>query len=117
VARHRGPDPPGLFVAADPEYLGDLSDPMKLIVDTLGRVEAYVDELTAARRAHPTDDLATVIGNGEIDGVPLGHLERLWYCIIVATAGHDTTPVALSGGFEQLHTPLSRRLELGAWFV
>lgn len=92
----------GLFGAADPEYLGDLSDPMKLIVDTLGTFEAYFDELTAARRSHPTDDLATVIANGQIDGVPLGELERLWYYIIVATAGHDTTSFALSGGFEQL---------------
>ena len=92
----------GLFGAADPEYLGDLTDPMKLIIDTLGRFEAYFDELTAARRAEPTGDLATVIANGEIDGVPMDDLARLWYYIIVATAGHDTTSFALSGGFEAL---------------
>src|SRR3546814_14138703 len=27
--------------------------------------------------------------------------ERLWYYIIVATAGHDTTSFALSGGMER----------------
>ena len=92
----------GLFGAADPEYLGDFSDPLALITDTIHTFESYFDELTAARRAHPTDDLATVIANGVIDGLPLGEDERLWYYIIVATAGHDTTSFALSGGFEQL---------------
>lgn len=92
----------GLFGAADPEYLGDLSDPMELIVGTIGKFQAYFDALTEQRRKHPTDDLATVLANGRIDGQPLGDLELLWYYIIVATAGHDTTSFSLSGGFEQL---------------
>jgi len=92
----------GLFGAADPEYLGDFSDPMSLITSTINRFETYFDELTAARRAHPTDDLATVLANGTVDGEPLGELERLWYYIIIATAGHDTTSYAFSGGMEQL---------------
>ncbi len=92
----------GLFGAADPEYLGDFSDPLALVADTIGRFQAYFDELTEARRANPTDDLATVLANGRIDGEPLGETELLWYYIIVATAGHDTTSFALSGGMEQL---------------
>jgi cytochrome P450 len=32
----------------------------------------------------------------------MGDAERLWYYIIVATAGHDTTSYALSGGMEAL---------------
>jgi cytochrome P450 len=32
----------------------------------------------------------------------MGERERLWYYIIVATAGHDTTSFAFSGGMEQL---------------
>ena len=92
----------GLFGAADPEYLGDFSDPYQLVMSNIRKFEAYFDELTADRRAYPTDDLATVIANGEVDGQPLGDIERLWYYIIVATAGHDTTSYALSGGLEQL---------------
>ncbi len=92
----------GLFGAADPEYLGDFSDPLSLITNTVARFQDYFDSMTADRRAHPTDDLATVIANGEIDGEPLGENERLWYYIIVATAGHDTTSYALSGGIEAL---------------
>jgi cytochrome P450 len=43
-----------------------------------------------------------VIANGEPGGCPIGDAERLWYYIIVATAGHDTTSYALSGGMEAL---------------
>jgi cytochrome P450 len=92
----------GLFGAADPEYLGDFSDPYQLVMSNIQKFEAYFAQLTADRRAHPTDDLATVIANGRVDGRPMGDIERLWYYIIVATAGHDTTSYALSGGLEQL---------------
>lgn len=96
----------GLFGAADPEYLGGFDDPIKLITSSIEKFSAYFDELTADRRAHPTGDLATVIANGQVDGQPLGDVERLWYYIIVATAGHDATSFALSGGLEQLlHHP------------
>lgn len=92
----------GLFGAADPEFLGDFSDPLTLITENIRKFESYFDQLTVDRRAHPTDDLATVIANGTVDGDPLGDIERLWYYIIVATAGHDTTSFALSGGLEAL---------------
>ena len=92
----------GLFGAADPEYLGDLSDPMELVIGTIGKFQTYFEALTEERRRRPTDDLATVLANGRINGEPLGDLGLLWYYIIVATAGHDTTSFALSGGFEQL---------------
>ena len=92
----------GIFGAADPEYLGDLSDPMELLTGTIAQFDAYFTELTEERRAHPTDDLATVIAIGEVDGCPLESNARLWYYTIVATAGHDTTSFALSGGLEAL---------------
>ena len=92
----------GIFGAADPEYLGDLSDPMALLTDTIAQFDAYFTELTEERRAHPTDDLATVIANGEVNGCPMDSNARLWYYTIVATAGHDTTSYALAGGLEAL---------------
>ena len=92
----------GIFGAADPEYLGDLSDPVALGTSAINEFGAYFGALAADRRAHPTDDLATVIANGQIDGCPIGEHARLWYFIIVATAGHDTTSYALSGGVEAL---------------
>ena len=90
----------GLFGAADPEYLGDFSDPLAAITSSINRFEEYFDALSDERRENPTDDLASVIANGEVDGHLMGDLERLWYYIIVATAGHDTTSFALAGGLE-----------------
>ncbi len=92
----------GMFGAADPEFMGDFSDPLASVTNSINKFEAYFEELTAARRADPGEDLATVIANGTVDGELMGERERLWYYIIVATAGHDTTSFAFSGGMEQL---------------
>lgn len=92
----------GIFGAADPEYLGDAGDPGVKVIESVVQFIQYFNDLTADRRACPTGDLASVIANGEVDGCPIGDVERLWYFIIVATAGHDTTSFALSGGMEAL---------------
>lgn len=62
----------------------------------------YFLELTEARRAEPTDDLATLIANGRIDDHALPDRETISYYVIVATAGHDTTSSAISGGLAAL---------------
>ena len=54
------------------------------------------------RRKHPTDDLASVLANGLVDGEAMGPLETLGYYLIVFNAGHDTTKNALAGGFRAL---------------
>jgi cytochrome P450 len=92
----------GIFGAADPEFLGDAEDAGAKVVESVMQFVQYFNELTANRQAHPGDDLATIIANGQIDGQPMGDVERLWYYIIVATAGHDTTSYALAGGIEAL---------------
>lgn len=92
----------GIFGAADPEFLGDADDPGERAMSSVMAFIQYFNELTEDRRACPADDLASVIANGQIDGCPMGDIERIWYYIIVATAGHDTTSFALSGGMEQL---------------
>jgi cytochrome P450 len=92
----------GIFGAADPEFLGDAADPGERVIAAVMQFVQYFNQITTDRRACPVDDLASVIANGEVDGGPLGDIERLWYYIIVATAGHDTTSFALAGGMEQL---------------
>ena len=92
----------GIFGAADPEYLGDASDPGERMTASVMQFIQYFNALTVDRQACPADDLATVIANGQVGGAPMGDIERLWYYIIVATAGHDTTSFALAGGVEQL---------------
>ena len=54
------------------------------------------------RRKNPTDDLASVIANAQINGEPMGPMETLGDYLIIFSAGHDTTKNSLAGGFSQL---------------
>ncbi|GAA2429472.1 cytochrome P450 [Actinomadura vinacea] len=63
---------------------------------------AYFQELTKARRARPTDDLASAIANAKVDGEPLNDYDTTSYYVIIATAGHDTTSSTISGGLRAL---------------
>ncbi|MBW2315078.1 MAG: cytochrome P450 [Deltaproteobacteria bacterium] len=54
------------------------------------------------RRDNPTEDLASVLANGQVDGEPMGPMETLGYYLIVFNAGHDTTKNALAGGIRAL---------------
>jgi cytochrome P450 len=62
----------------------------------------YFTSLTASRREHPTEDLASAIANARIDGQPLSDLETMSYYVIIATAGHDTTSATIAGGLRAL---------------
>ncbi len=92
----------GIFGAADPEYLGDAADPSARVLESVMRFIQYFNEITTDRRACPVDDIASVIANGEVNGQLMDDEHRLWYYIIIATAGHDTTSYALAGGMEAL---------------
>jgi cytochrome P450 len=58
----------------------------------------YFNNITMARRAMPTDDVATVIANAKLDGEDIGAFEAVSYYTIIATAGHDTTSSSTAGG-------------------
>lgn len=90
----------GVFGARDPEFMGESGDPNMRLAQSVMSFIQYFNGVTEDRRACPRDDLASVIANGTVDDHLMGDLERLWYYIIVATAGHDTTSFALSGGVE-----------------
>jgi cytochrome P450 len=62
----------------------------------------YFTELTASRRANPTDDLASTIANATIDGEPLDDIATVSYYAILAAAGHDTSSASISGGMHAL---------------
>ena len=85
-----------LFGTADPE-LGRGTDGDALLATLLDFFE-YFKNLTESRRAHPSDDLASVIANAEVDGEPIGIMEAVGYYVLIATAGHDTTSSAIAGG-------------------
>ena len=54
------------------------------------------------RRANPTDDLASLLANGKVNGEPMGMMDTLGYLLITFTAGHDTTKNALASGIHAL---------------
>lgn len=83
-----------LFAGADQELQRGEDDLMATLLEFF----EYFTSLTAARRAKPTDDLASLIANAEIDGQPLGVMEQLSYYLIIASAGHDTTSSTMAGG-------------------
>ncbi len=87
-----GGDDTELQRGASPEDL------LKVLVDFAN----YFNALTVSRRENPTEDLASAIANARIDGEPLSDLDTMSYYVIVATAGHDTTKDAISGGLHAL---------------
>ena len=85
-----------LFGAEDPDIarLGEDESMFAVILDFVN----YFTALASDRRAHPTADLASVIANASINGEPLADMDMLGHYLIIATAGHDTTSNAISGG-------------------
>jgi cytochrome P450 len=86
-----------MFGGDDEEYNKRGKSPeeqMQILLDFF----AYFSQLTASRREHPTEDLASAIANGRIDGEPLSDVDTASYYVIVTSAGHDTTKDAISGG-------------------
>ena len=63
---------------------------------------AYFNDLTAVRRANPTEDLASAIANAQVNGEPLSDIDTASYYVIIATAGHDTTSATIAGGLRAL---------------
>jgi cytochrome P450 len=68
----------------------------------LGELFRYSDEQTAAKRAHPTDDVWSLIANAEVDGERLTKDELNRFFQLLATAGHETTRTLISSGFLEL---------------
>jgi cytochrome P450 len=99
-----------LFDADDDDVIRD-KDPAQRMAELLEFFQ-YFMALTAARRAKPTDDLASTIANATIDGQLLNDFDAASYYVIIATAGHDTTSSSIAGGLEAL---LRHPDQLGRW--
>ena len=90
-----------LFGASDPELGRKSADPepeeQRIDMGVLTDFINYFTQFSEGKRAHPSDDLGTLIANSKIDGEPISHFEAMSYYIIVATAGHDTTSSSTAG--------------------
>ena len=69
----------------------------EIVLGAVKDFTAYFESLAAKRRVNPTDDVATILANGSIDGAPLDPLDLAGYYIIIAAAGHDTTSASTAG--------------------
>ncbi len=89
-----------MFGGNDEEFQrgGDVDDMLAVLLDFFN----YFSALTASRREHPTEDLASAIANAWINGEPLSDMDTLSYYVIVASAGHDTTSAGIAGGLRAL---------------
>ena len=94
-----------LFGAQDGEVNRSGESGMANIEKALADIQAvlmdfflYFNQITEARRAMPTDDVATVIANAKLNGEDIGAFEAVSYYTIIATAGHDTTSSSTAGG-------------------
>jgi hypothetical protein len=72
--------------------------------DAIASFAEYFDAVTRDRRAHPRNDIASTLANGQVDGRHISARELLSYYIIVATAGHDTTAASTAAGLLGLMT-------------
>jgi len=97
---------------ADDEELARSPERKEAVMATLLDFFQYFQGVIADRRANPRDDLGSVIANATVHGEPIGELEVVGYYVLIATAGHDTTSSAISGGLHALleHPDQWRRL-------
>ena len=68
------------------------------MMQVTGEFFEYFKKIAADRRAHPRDDLASVIANAKVGGVPLEDNLVHSYYLNICVAGHDSTSSALNGG-------------------
>lgn len=85
------------FGLEDPEFAleGESQDERLAFI---GEAFAYFDELLDDRRAHPGEDLSSVLAAAELGGEPVGRFELYSLLFLVMVAGHDTTRNGISGG-------------------
>jgi cytochrome P450 len=69
----------------------------EIVLGAVKQFTEYFGGLAEQRRSNPTNDVATVLANGMIDGKPLDPLDLAGYYIIIAAAGHDTTSASTAG--------------------
>jgi cytochrome P450 len=88
-----------LFGATDPELArgGAVPKERNVNMDVVLDFVNYFRMLSEDRRKTPTEDLASLIANSQIDGQPISDIDAMGYYMIVATAGHDTTSSTTAG--------------------
>ena len=71
-------------------------------VESLTAYKAFMDDLIAARRRDPADDLVSILITAEVDGERLTDDQIIYETLLILIGGDETTRHTLSGGTEQL---------------
>ncbi len=96
---------PGVVKATDEVVIatGDLDyvdpdgrDRLTVLTSAMGHLHGLMNELAAARRAHPEDDLVTTLVNASVDGEALTARELGRFFVLLVIAGNETTRNAVS---------------------
>jgi cholest-4-en-3-one 26-monooxygenase len=77
----------------DPEYQSDGADSGEAAM----QVFSYAEELAAARRLAPRQDLVSVLLDAEVEGEKLNQLELDLFFLLLIVAGNETTRNLMSG--------------------
>ena len=77
----------------DPEYQIEGADPGEAAM----AVFSYAEELAAARRLEPRQDLVSTLINAEVEGEKLDQLELDLFFMLLIVAGNETTRNLMSG--------------------
>ena len=98
-----------IFAPEDPELSRSKapvspSERANMVRGVVADFERYFNQITADRRRHPRNDIASLLANATINGQPILDEHRLGYFIIIATAGHDTTSASISTAMWALAT-------------
>jgi len=80
----------------DPEYLVSEEEVMNAQVEMF----MYANELAAARRAEPRDDIITALLDAEVDGDKLSEMDFNLFFLLIAVAGNETTRNSISHGIK-----------------
>jgi cholest-4-en-3-one 26-monooxygenase len=80
----------------DPEYLVSEQEVMNAQVEMF----MYANQLAAARRAEPRDDIITALLDAEVDGDKLSEMDFNLFFLLIAVAGNETTRNSISHGIK-----------------
>jgi cytochrome P450 len=96
--------------AGDPDFGGNY----EILMTAALEMFQYAQDLGDSRRAHPTDDITSVMMNAEVDGEQLSSQEFGSFFILLVVAGNETTRNAISHGMLALtEFPEQRALWFG----
>ena len=81
-------------------------------IEAQGKLVVLSAEVAAARRAHPSEDLLSLLVQVEFEGRPLTDAEIIGMCILLISGGHETTAKLIANGVRLFATHPDQRAEL-----